>query len=230
MKTDLIRDNLWLVLSRGWHDYAVVQVSHCREVVIAQLHDVFSHLHLGRLCRGDLLERGVGDRYCQRLDFRVPRTGLVCAHRTHAAEFQSFRISHDRQVSLIGRVEVNPILVFKYDLKCDVVNGIELLPRTVQRNFDAHARILELIFETITVDFHLSQSHDGFIVKPVVLRFDFATMFDWLILRLDSGGLEQQYRTAAQSKQDVLHVTSPNARIICRVEMGRTVEEGSQAT
>jgi hypothetical protein len=37
-------------------------------------------------------------------------------------------------------------------------------------------------------------------------------MFDWLILRLDSGGLKKQDRTAAQNKQDVLHVASPNNR------------------
>jgi hypothetical protein len=93
-----------------------------------------------------------------------------------------------------------------------VTNGIELLPGAVQRNFDAYARIFELIFEAITIDFHLAQSHDGFIVKPVVLRLDLATMFDWLILRFDSGGLKQQDRTAAHNKQDVLHVASPNTR------------------
>src|SRR6185295_8778045 len=83
-------------------------------------------------------------------------------------------------------MEVNPVFVFKHDLKRHVVNGIELLPRTVQRNFDAYARVFELIFETITIDFHLAQSHDGFIVKSVVLRLDLATVFDWLILRLET--------------------------------------------
>jgi hypothetical protein len=109
-------------------------------------------------------------------------------------------------------MEVNPVFVFKHDLKRHVANSIELLPRAVQRNFDAYARIFELIFETITIDFHLAQPHDGFIIKPVVLRLDLATMFDRLILRLYSGGLKKQDRTAAQNKQDVLHVASPNNR------------------
>jgi hypothetical protein len=89
----------------------------------------------------------------------------------------------------------------------------------VQRDFDAYARVFELIFQTITIDLHLAQSHHGFIVKPVILRLDLAAVFDSLILRLDSGGLKQQDRTAAQNKQDILHFASPNARYIAGAEV-----------
>lgn len=72
---------------------------------------------------------------------------------------------------------MHPIFVFEENLHADVADVIELRARAMQRDFHADARILELVFETIASDLHLLQAQHGFVVKPVVLRFDLTAVF-----------------------------------------------------
>jgi hypothetical protein len=130
-------------------------------------------------------------------------------------------------------MKVDPIFVLKDDLQRHVPNVVQLRSGTVQRDLDAHTRILvELVFKAIATDLHLLQSHDCLIIEAIVFGFDFATMFDGLILRLHARGLKQKHSTAAQNKQDLFHIASPKLDSCCDggEESGRTREDGSQAT
>ena len=50
----------------------------------------------------------------------------------------------------------------------------------MQQDLDTHASILKLVFETVAIDFHFSQTHDGLVVEPVVSGLDFAAVLHGL--------------------------------------------------
>src|SRR6185295_15248123 len=84
---------------------------------------------------------------------------------------------------------------------------IDLRSRTMQRDFDTHARIFERVFQTVAIDLHLPQTHHGLVVEAVVPRLNLAAVLRRLgrRLRLCSGRLKQEDRGAAQNKQDRFH-------------------------
>jgi hypothetical protein len=96
----------------------------------------------------------------------------------HLAELQRSGIDNDDEVALIGWMKVHPIFVFEEDLHGHVANVIELRSRAVQNDFHADAGVFKLVFEAIARDLHLLQAQHGFVVEPVVLRFDLAAVFD----------------------------------------------------
>jgi hypothetical protein len=84
----------------------------------------------------------------------------------------------------------------------------------MQQDLDTHAPVLELVFETVAIDLHLAQPHDGLVIEAVVFRLDFATVLNGLRLRLGlerlrfySGRLKHKHRRATQDKQDSFHET-----------------------
>jgi hypothetical protein len=84
----------------------------------------------------------------------------------------------------------------------------------MQQDLDTHARVLELVFETVAINLHLAQPHDGLEIEAVVFRLDFAAVLSGLRLRLGlgrlrfySGWLKHKHRRATQDKQNSFHET-----------------------
>jgi hypothetical protein len=73
-------------------------------------------------------------------------------------------------------VRLIPTLGFENELQRDPPNVTHLRAWTVQRHIDADAAILKIVFETFTIDFHLSKAHHCFKRNAIVSAFDLATV------------------------------------------------------
>ena len=87
-------------------------------------------------------------------------------------------IGNYREFPLVGSVRLIPTLGFENKLQRDTPNVTHLRAWTVQRYIDADAAILKIVFESFTIDFHLSQAHHCFKRNAIVSALDLATVVD----------------------------------------------------